>query len=127
LNNKRTTSEQQVNTTKECKNEKNDKNIVVSKETTQQDYELSNLLIEEIKNNIPTFKEPNIDIWANHVSRMRRLDNRTPEQIEFLIKWCQQESFWQGNILSTQKLREKFDTLTAQVKRNNSNNLTIIE
>ena len=113
--------------TKETIQKKYTKERVISKDITPIDYELSKLLIQEIRNNLPTFKEPNLDSWANHVSRMRRLDKRTPEQIEYLIKWCQQDSFWQGNILSTQKLREKFDTLTAQVKRNNSNNLTIIE
>ena len=99
------------------------KEIVVTKEITPLDYELSNLLLEEIKNNLPTFKSPNIDEWANHVSKMRRLDNRTPEQIEYIIKWCQQDHFWQGNILSTKKLREKFDQLIAQVKRANTNSL----
>ena len=81
------------------------------------DIELSNLLVQEIKNNLPTFKEPNIDSWSNHVSRMRRLDNRTPEQIEYVIRWCQQDDFWQANILSTKKLREKFDQLVGQIKR----------
>ena len=59
---------------------------------------------------------------------MRRIDKRTPEQIEFTIKWCQQDSFWQANILSTKKLRDKFDTLVAQIKRNNnsSKGITVI-
>ena len=52
---------------------------------------------------------------------MRRIDKRTEEQIRYLIEWCQQDSFWQGNILSTKKLREKFDTLVAQVKRAKTN------
>lgn len=104
------------------------KESVISKDITPIDYELSTLLIEEIKKNLPTFKEPNLDTWANHISRMRRLDNRTPEQIKYLIEWCQQDNFWQANILSTKKLREKFDTLVAQVKRNKSSNkgITII-
>jgi hypothetical protein len=88
---------------------------------------LSTKLRDLIKSNTPTFKEPNIDKWAIHISRMRRIDKRTPEQIEFLIKWCQQDTFWQANILSTKKLREKFDVLVAQVKRTrDKNNITII-
>ena len=85
------------------------------------DRELSLLLVKEIEIQLPTFKTPNMDVWATHINKMRRLDNRTPQQIEFIIKWCQSDGFWQGNILSTKKLREKFDTLTAQAKRNQVN------
>jgi len=85
------------------------------------DRELSLLLVKEIEIQLPTFKTPNMDVWATHINKMRILDNRTPQQIEFIIKWCQNDSFWQGNILSTKKLREKFDTLTAQAKRNQVN------
>ena len=81
------------------------------------DVELSNLLVKEIQKNMPTFKEPNIDGWANHIRLMREQDNRTKEQIEFIIKWAQHSSFWKPNILSTKKLREKFDTLVGQAKR----------
>jgi hypothetical protein len=42
---------------------------------------------------------------------MIRLDERKPERIEQVIRWTQQDPFWQGNILSTAKLREKFDQL----------------
>jgi hypothetical protein len=84
---------------------------------TEKDLELSKLLLELIIKNNPTFKEPNLDGWANHIRLMREQDNRTEQQIEFLIKWCQKDTFWQANILSTKKLREKFDTLVAQVKR----------
>ncbi len=92
------------------------------------DIELATLLRDKIKENLPTFKEPNIDSWAKEIEKMRRIDKRTEEQIRYLIEWCQQDSFWQGNILSTKKLREKFDTLVAQVKRakTNSKGITII-
>jgi hypothetical protein len=84
---------------------------------TQQDLELSELLLSLIQNNNPTFKKPDLDSWAEQVRLMRERDNRTYEQIEFMVKWCQKDTFWQANILSTRKLREKFDTLVAQAKR----------
>lgn len=90
------------------------------KDVSSKDIELSELLYNLIKENTPTFKSPNIDSWATHVSRMRRLDNRTTEQIEYVIRWCQKDTFWQANILSTKKLREKFDQLVAQIKRNST-------
>lgn len=81
------------------------------------DIKLSELLRDEIKRNMPTFKEPNIEMWANHVRLMREQDDRTEEQIDFIIKWAQKSDFWRPNILSTKKLREKFDTLVGQAKR----------
>lgn len=84
---------------------------------TQQDVNLTKLLLEYIVSNNPTFKEPNLDSWANHIRLMRERDNRTEEQIKFIIKWSQENNFWSANILSTKKLREKFDTLVAQAKR----------
>lgn len=81
------------------------------------DLELATLLRDRIKTNTPTFKEPNLGMWSRNVRLMRERDKRTPEQIRYLIEWSQKDPFWQANILSTSKLRDKFDTLVAQVKR----------
>jgi hypothetical protein len=32
------------------------------------------------------------------------------------MRWCQRDLFWQGNILSTAKFREKFDQLELKMK-----------
>lgn len=95
----------------------------ISKDTIQNiDTELAILLRDKIKENIPTLKEPNIESWAKEIEKMRRIDKRTPIQIKYLIEWCQKNTFWQANILSTSKLREKFDSLTAQVKKDYQSN-----
>jgi len=44
-----------------------------------------------------------------------RIDHRSPEDIRRVIEWCQSDPFWQSNILSTAKLREKFDQLTVKM------------
>jgi len=46
---------------------------------------------------------------------MREKDNRELKEIKDVIDWCQADPFWQGNILSPKKLREKFDQLTIQM------------
>lgn len=91
----------------------------------EDDIKLANLLKDLITNNTPTFKQPNINSWSEEVNKIHRLDKRTYEQIEYVIKWSQQDSFWQANILSPAKLRKQFDTLVAQIKRKHNNNLTI--
>lgn len=73
-------------------------------------------LFEKIKGNNPKQKEPNFNNWANEFRLMRERDNREPQEIKDVIDWCQADPFWQGNILSPKKLREKFDQLTIQMK-----------
>lgn len=75
------------------------------------EVQLSELLFSYILKRDEKAKEPNYQTWALHIDRLVRIDSRTPEEIKEVIKWCQADSFWQTNILSTQKLREKFSTL----------------
>ena len=47
---------------------------------------------------------------------MIRLDKRKVEDIEAMIYWCQHHHFWHTAILSTGKLRERYDQLRIQMK-----------
>jgi hypothetical protein len=74
---------------------------------------LAQLLKTEILRNKPDYritpaKEWN---WALTADRMVGLDGRDPEAIANLIRWVQKDEFWMTNILSMDKLREKFDAL----------------
>lgn len=54
---------------------------------------------------------------------MLRLDKRDLESVQKVIRWCQADTFWQSNILSTEKsLREKFDQLDDRMKSNGGGN-----
>ncbi|MGG3734482.1 helix-turn-helix domain-containing protein [Heyndrickxia coagulans] len=79
-------------------------------------FRLANRLYERILENNPNHKKPNLQKWANDVRLMMERDKRTEKQITYLIDWCQNDNFWKANILSTGKLREKFDQLIMQVK-----------
>jgi hypothetical protein len=46
---------------------------------------------------------------------MIRLDNRPEIEIESVITWCQENSFWRKNILSGEKLRAQYDKLILEV------------
>jgi hypothetical protein len=72
---------------------------------------LSEKLFSLIQHRNPENKKPNFQTWAKHIDRMIRLEGRKPEKIETVIEWCQQDDFWQNNILSTEKLRKQFDQL----------------
>jgi hypothetical protein len=63
------------------------------------------------------FKEPRLKTWAGHFDRMMRLDGRTPTQIEAVLRWVLNDPFWQSNVLSPRKLRERFDQLEICMRR----------
>jgi phage replication O-like protein O len=83
---------------------------------TSDEVRLSSLLLSLIQNRNPNYKKPNIQNWAKHIDLMIRLDKRTSSEIENIIEWCQSDSFWQNNILSTEKLRKQFDQLVMKSK-----------
>ncbi len=55
--------------------------------------------------------------WARVCDLMVRIDKRDPATICRVIDWATHDTFWQPNILSPGKLREKFDTLQLQMSR----------
>lgn len=77
---------------------------------------LAKKLHELILVNDPKAKEPNLQNWAKDIDKMIRIDNRSTEEIESLIKFAQSNNFWKANILSANKLREKATTLLIQMK-----------
>ena len=122
-----------VSTNKNNKNEKNDKKKKSHSRMTQSErkvfssdsieYELSKLLLMEIRKNDenflannPTAEAPSLQRWALQIDRLIRLDHRPPEEIRQVIVFAQTSSFWRSNILSGQKLREKYTTLLLQMK-----------
>lgn len=124
MNNKRTTNEQQLNTNKNVKNVKNEKNDNKKDiKPSRQKYifdevhlKLADHLYERILENNPNHKKPNLESWANELRKMMDLDKRRVDQIEYVIDWVQNDSFWSNNILSPAKLREKYDQLVLKIK-----------
>ena len=104
------TSNQQVTTNNNVKNIKKD-NSQTKWSDEHIEYRLSNYLFKHMKNNNPSVRKPNLQNWCTHIDRMIRLDNREPNEIKKVIEWSQKDSFWMTNILSTSKLRDKYDQL----------------
>jgi hypothetical protein len=48
---------------------------------------------------------------------LREIDGHAPAQIEAVIRFSQEDSFWSGNILSMPTLRDKWDQLIMKAKR----------
>lgn len=84
---------------------------------TEKDMQMVELLISLIIRNNPDWQmRGKKEVWAEYIEKMHRIDKRTYQQIEYMIRWTQNDSFWQQNILSTAKLREKFNDLIPKVR-----------
>jgi hypothetical protein len=54
--------------------------------------------------------------WRDACRLLLDRDERTVEQIERVVDWCQADEFWRSNVLSMPKLRDQFDRLTLKAK-----------
>ena len=130
INGTKTTENRHENDAKQTqkhtnKNEKNVKNNTTRKQVYEDDsiyIMLAKYFVEQIKQNNPNFKEPNYQKWANDIRLMIERDNRTEEQIKYLMKWVQQDDFEMANVLSPSKLRKRFDQLVLKVKAQKQKN-----
>jgi len=105
-------------------------NLSCRKKVQEVDERLSKELFIMLVNNNPAFNqqyknaskgELECNRWADDFRKMREIDNREITQISTVISWIGSEegSFWQSNIMSGKKLREKYNTLVGQIKRGN--------
>ncbi len=56
--------------------------------------------------------------WVSPIRLMIIKDKIKKEDIQLVFKFLQNDEFWKPNVQSTQKLREKFNTIIGQAKRN---------
>lgn len=78
---------------------------------------LANYLLTKIRERnssiypVDSKNPPDTQKWANDIRLMHERDARSYDDIKRIIEWCQQDSFWQNNILSASKLRKQFGKL----------------
>lgn len=126
VNNKRTSTEQQVNTknnVNNANNDNNDNNKTSSSKRKGRIYEndsiyyiLAEKLFKQICQN-QEIKQPNLNAWADDIRKLIEIDKRTESQVSRMIDWCTTDSFWSTVVLSANKLRAKYQTMAAQANR----------
>jgi len=84
-------------------------------------YDFAKLMYDRIKQVIPRSKLPNLESWANDIRLLNEIDNVPMEEISTIFMWANKDSFWQMNIQSPKKLREKFPTLHSRAIGKNTN------
>jgi predicted phage replisome organizer len=67
-----------------------------------------------------TYKEK--EKWAIEIERMKRIDNRSEEEIKQALQFAINDTFWKLNIRSAKKFREKFETLLIQSRKGANGN-----
>lgn len=91
----------------------------VPKPIEQKAIELATLMYELHKQVDPKLKSPNIEKWAADIEKINRLDGRSYEDIEKVIRWIKTPgNFWFSNIMSGNKLRLQFSRLYIEVCKN---------
>ncbi|WP_158701030.1 replication protein [Phytohalomonas tamaricis] len=80
------------------------------------DHKLVNEMVVAVSADLESPVKHNPTTWANEFRLMRQRDNRTVEQIRYLIGWAAKHEFWSGVVLCPEKLRRKWDQLAKQAK-----------
>lgn len=94
-----------------------DQKITVPKSKfSDEDKKCAEWLLGKLKEFIPDCKTPSISGWAEHVRKMREIDNREHKEICQLWAWCRKDSFESANVQSPEKLRKRYDQLKAKMK-----------
>ena len=120
--------EKNINTKNSSSAVPTDKPLKFANEHSSIQFQLAALLGQRMKENNPSCKLPavnskSLDTWCIEIDKMIRLDKRDPEEIKEVIEWCQKDDFWLANILSTKKLRAKYDQLVVKKNQNPANKL----
>jgi hypothetical protein len=100
------------------KNVKNEDNVKKEYSENSIEYRLSLFLLNNIRKRKPDYKIPDLQKWSIQSDYILRIDKRDIEEVKKVISWCQNDEFWQDNILSTSKLRKQYDKLVLKMNKN---------
>lgn len=87
---------------------------------TDKPYRAAKWLSRAIMERMPKRKpitEDDLQRWASDIDKLHRIDGYDDETISDVLIFSQRDAFWQSNILSGKKFREKFVTLMAHMER----------
>ena len=78
---------------------------------------IANELWREVKSRYEWVKEENMRKWAEDIEKIHRIDKFDYVTIMTVMRWSQQDDFWQQNIRSGANLRKHFDKLLIKTKK----------
>lgn len=125
--NKRITNEQQTDNKRITTIEEEEEEIEEEEEKYvlgSREMEMALLLCALMTANNEKTKQPNYQQWCKDIDLLHRVDGNSFDDIEKVIRWTQQDSFEQNNVLSPSKLRKRFANLWMKAKGSNGRNPT---
>lgn len=78
---------------------------------------LSHLLHALISENGIKAKPITVNGWYEQMELLMRIDEKSPAEVEAVLRWSQKDAFWHSNILSPRKFREKYETLIVKSRQ----------
>lgn len=84
---------------------------------TADDLKAAEWIFSRVLTVASTAQKPAWPTWANDIRLMRNALKVTHHEICEVFKWANMDSFWYANVLSPAKLREKWETLKAQMSQ----------
>lgn len=82
-------------------------------------YKLAMRLLKWIKHRNPSFKEPNMQRWADEMRLLLEIDHRDVLEAKNVLDFSQKASWWNTRVLSPDKFRKFYDTLKMQMDEEN--------
>lgn len=78
-------------------------------------FNFASAMYESIKNVMPRTRRPNLEKWANDVRLLCERDKVEINHAWNVFKWANSDPFWQTNILSPSKFKDKFAQLEVKM------------
>jgi hypothetical protein len=123
IDNKLTAERQQTDTNKNVKKEKNDKKVkeeVIIKYPPDSIYfKMAEFFYKKICEWTDKVSEPNFQQWSDDFRKIVEIDKRDKDSVRLIIEFSTKDDFWQSNILSPAKMREKFEKLLIEMDKKN--------
>ena len=88
---------------------------------TEDDLKAAEWIFKRVQIVSPNARQPNWPAWSNDIRLLRTALQVTHHDICEVFLWASRDHFWQSNVLSPAKLREKWDTLKIQMNQPNRN------
>ncbi|EPH86962.1 hypothetical protein D922_04470 [Enterococcus faecalis 06-MB-DW-09] len=94
-----------------------------SRKYSDEHFLLASKLQKNLIDDFPKeIKKVDLGKWADVIRLMEEKDKHTIEQIDYVLSWLPTNNFWFGNIRSAKKLRDQFESLKFEIKKEKASN-----
>lgn len=107
-------TQSKVNESKEKKNPQSTPKEQTTFHNDSNEMKLAHYMYKKILKNCPNAKKPNFQSWAKTFNLMLNKDKLLYDDVNEMIGFAAWHPFWKSNILSPNKLRDKWATLYIQ-------------